>query len=307
MGKYGIYVFLCLITIIASVSAPAFLRPQNIKDILFLASFLGIVSIGQTFVILSGRVGLDLSVAAVMSTVAVIIAHLTGGKEALFLPVTGICLLFGATVGLCNGLLVTKRRVPPFMATLGIMIVLHGLRFIYTKGAPKGGFPPTLRFLGAGEIAHIPVPLIILAVLTAIAVIILKRTVLGREIYAIGGNLKTAFLSGHRVDFVVTVVYIISGLMAAIAGLLLGGWLDIADNWVGRGYELDSIAAAVMGGTSLHGGHGGVFGTIAGVFIIMILYNLVLVLGLPHETQIIVKGFVIILAASFWTIRSVSK
>ena len=300
--RYGIYIFLGLLFITASVVSPQFLNPQNLKDILNQAAALGMVAIGQTFVILIGGGGLDLSVASVMATVAVIMAHNTGGQDTLFLPVAAVCLFFGILVGWINGLLVTKRKVQPFMATLGVMIIVQGLRFLYTKGAPKGGFPPILRFLGTGDIGPIPTSILSLTVLMVMAVIVLNKTTLGRQIYAIGGNIETAFLSGYRIHLVITVVYMISGFCAAIAGLYLAGYVGISDNWVGRGYELDSIAAVVMGGTSFAGGRGGVMGTIVGVLIIIMLYNLVLLLHLPVQVQYIVKGAIIILAASFYAV-----
>jgi len=300
--KYGIYIFLVLLFATASLVSPQFLKPQNLKDILNQAAALGMVAIGQTFVILIGGGGLDLSVASVMATVAVIVAHNTRGQDALFLPVALVCLLFGLLVGLANGLLVTKRKVQPFMATLGVMIIIQGLRFLYTGGAPKGGFPPILRFLGTGDIGPIPTSILSLAVMAAVAVIVLNKTTLGRQIYAIGGNIETSYLSGYRIDLVITAVYMISGFCAAIAGLYLAGYIGISDNWVGKGYELDSIAAVVMGGTSFAGGRGGVMGTIVGVLIIIMLYNLVLLLHLPVQVQYIVKGSIIILAASFYAI-----
>jgi ribose/xylose/arabinose/galactoside ABC-type transport system permease subunit len=300
--KYGIYIFLVLLFVTASLVSPQFLKPQNLKDILNQAAALGMVAIGQTFVILIGGGGLDLSVASVMATVSVIVAHNTRGQDVLFLPVALVCLLFGLLVGLANGLLVTKRKVQPFMATLGVMIIIQGLRFLYTGGAPKGGFPPILRFLGTGDIGPIPTSILSLAVITAVAVIVLNKTTFGRQVYAIGGNIETSYLSGYRIDLVITAVYMISGFCAAIAGLYLAGYIGISDNWVGKGYELDSIAAVVMGGTSFAGGRGGVMGTIVGVLIIIMLYNLVLLLHLPVQVQYIVKGSIIILAASFYAV-----
>lgn len=300
--KYGIYIFLVLLFVTASLVSPQFLKPQNLKDILNQAAALGMVAIGQTFVILIGGGGLDLSVASVMATVSVIVAHNTRGQDVLFLPVALVCLLFGLLVGLANGLLVTKRKVQPFMATLGVMIIIQGLRFLYTGGAPKGGFPPILRFLGTGDIGPIPTSILSLAVMTAVAVIVLNKTTFGRQVYAIGGNIETSYLSGYRIDLVITAVYMISGFCAAIAGLYLAGYIGISDNWVGKGYELDSIAAVVMGGTSFAGGRGGVMGTIVGVLIIIMLYNLVLLLHLPVQVQYIVKGSIIILAASFYAV-----
>ena len=300
--KYGIFIFLVILFIIASLVSSNFLKAQNLKDILNQSASLGIVAIGQTFVVLIGGGGLDLSVAAVMSTSAVIMAHATEGQNALFLPVAGVCLLFGIIVGLTNGLLITKRKAQPFMATLGMMIIIQGFRFLYTTGMPKGSFPPILRFLGVGDIGPIPTSIISLATMVIIALIVLRKTTFGRQIYAIGGNIHTARLCGYNIDLIVTVVYAISGFMASVAGLYLAGWIGISDNWVGKGYELDSIAAVVMGGTSFEGGRGGVMGTIVGVLIIMMLYNIVLLLQLPVQAQYIVKGVVIILATSFYAL-----
>ena len=301
--KYGIYIFLIILFVFASIVSPAFLRPKNLTDVLHQAAALGILSIGQTFVILTGRGGLDLSVASVMATAAVIVAKNTGGQNELLLPAALMCLVFGVLVGLANGLLVTKRRVPPFMATLGMMIIIQGLRFMYTKGAPKGDFPPFLRYLGRGSLGPIPVSILSLAILTIIALIVMRKTLFGRQLYAVGGNIDTAYLSGYKTALIITTTYMISGFTAAIAGMYLAGWIGIADNWVGKGYELDSIAAVVMGGTSFQGGQGGVLGTIAGVLIIMMLYDLILLLHLPVQAQYIVKGAVIVLAASFYVRR----
>ena len=298
--KYGIYIFLAVLFLTASLLSPAFLKPQNLKDILNQSAALGMVSIGQTFVVLIGGGGLDLSVASVMATVSVIIAHKTGGQDALLLPYTMVCLLFGLIVGVANGLLITKRKVQPFMATLGMMIIVQGVRFLYTKGMPKGEFPPFLRFMGTGNVGPIPTSILSLAILVIIALIVLRKTTFGRKIYAIGGNVHTARLCGYNIDLIVTTGYMISGFFAAIAGLYLAGWIGYSDNWVGKGYELDSIAAVVMGGTTFEGGRGGVLGTIFGVLIVMMLYNLVLLLHFPIQAQYIVKGLVIILATSFY-------
>jgi len=256
--------------------------------------------LGQTFVILIGGGGLDLSVASVMATVSVIVAHNTGGKDALLLPYAGVCLFFGILVGVINGLLITKRRVQPFMATLGMMIIVQGLRFLYTKGMPKGEFPPFLRFLGTGSIGPFPTSILSLMALLIITLVVLRKTTYGRKIYAIGGNIHTARLCGYNIDLIITSVYMISGFFAAVAGLYLAGWIGISDNWVGKGYELDSIAAVVMGGTTFEGGRGGVLGTIVGVLIVMMLFNIVLLLHLPVQAQYVVKGLVIILATSFY-------
>jgi ribose transport system permease protein/inositol transport system permease protein len=298
--KYGIYIFLIVLFTVSSFLSPAFLTPENLRNIFTPAAALGMVAIGQTFVILIGGGSLDLSVASVMATVTVIVSMNTHGRDALLLPVSMACILFGILVGLGNGLLVTKRRVQPFIATMGMMVIIQGLRFLYTKGAPKGTFPPFLRFLGTGNVGPVPVSVLSFAFLLILAVIVLNKTLFGRKIYATGGNINAAAISGYNTDLIIISTYVISGFSAAIGGLYLAGWLGISDNWVGEGYEVDSIAAVVMGGTSFEGGKGNVIGTTAGVIIIATLYNLVLLLHFPLQLQYIVKGGAIILATSFY-------
>jgi ribose/xylose/arabinose/galactoside ABC-type transport system permease subunit len=240
-----------------------------------------------------------------MATVAVIVAMNTGGQDSLLPPIIAACLLFGIIIGLLNGLLIARGNVPPIMATLGMMVIIQGARFLYTKGIAKGTYPPLLRFLGTGFIGPFPTSIISLIILVALAAIVLNKTVYGRKVYAVGSNIRTAFLSGYNTDQIIISVYMVSGLTASIAGLYLAGWIGVSDNWVGQGYEVDSIAAVVMGGTSFEGGRGGVLGTIAGVLILVILYNLVLLLHLPVQAQHIVKGVIILMAASLYVRRKV--
>ena len=303
--KYGIYIFLAFLFVFSSLVSPAFLKAQNLINILNPVAALGMVAIGQTFVILTGRGALDLSVASVMATVAVIVAMNTGGQDALLLPVIIVCLLFGVLVGLVNGLLITRGNVPPIMATLGMMIIIQGGRFLYTKGIAKGTYPPFLRFLGTGFIGPFPTSIISLTIMIVIAAIVLNKTVFGRQIYAVGGNIRAAVLSGYNTNLVIVAAFMTSGFTASIAGLYLAGWIGVSDNWVGQGYEVDSIAAVVMGGTSFEGGRGGVLGTIAGVLILVTLYNLVLLLHLPVQAQHIVKGVIILMATSLYARRAI--
>ena len=298
--KSGIYIFLIVLFTVSSFLSPAFLTPENLKNIFTPAATLGMVAIGQTFVILIGGGALDLSVASVMATVTVIVSMNTGGRDALLLPVSLACILFGILVGLGNGLLVTKRKIQPFIATMGMMIIIQGLRFLYTKGTPRGSFPPFLRFLGTGNIGPVPISVLSSAFLLVLATIVLKKTLFGRKIYATGGNINAAVMSGYNTDLIIISTYVISGFTAAVGGLYLAGWLGISDNWVGQDYEVDSIAAVIMGGTSFAGGRGNVIGTVAGVIIIATLYNLVLLLHFPLQLQYIIKGGGIILAASFY-------
>lgn len=300
--KYGLYVFLILLLLIAVVVSPPFLSPRNIQNLLTEGAPLGMAALGQTFVVLTA--GLDLSVGSLMSSVAVIATSISP-DNVMILPIFLIAIAFGTLVGFVNGWLVTKRKVSPFLATLATMIVLQGLRFAWTKGAPLSGhLPPGFRVLGTGTLLSIPVNLWVLGFLIFVFAIVLYRSTYGRKLYLVGGNPRAAFLSGIHADRVIITAYIICAVLASIAGLFLVGYVGSVDNWVGKGYELDSIAAVMMGGASFQGGKGGIFGSMAGVLVLIVIYNLVLLLGFPIQTQLILKGLVIILAASFYLTRS---
>jgi ribose transport system permease protein len=252
-------------------------------------------------VILTG--GIDLSVGSQISLFAVLAAYIMNRDPSMIIPALVACVGLGAVFGLINGLLITKRKVAPFIATLGMAIVITGAQLVWTNGAPKGDMPDLIRFLGRGGVGPIPAALIVFTILSIVAAFVLRRTVFGRRVYAVGGNAEAARLSGTNTDRVIIGVYVISGVMAALGGIILGGFIGVSDNWVGKGLELDSIAAVVIGGTSLFGGRGGVSGTAAGVILLTILLNLVLLLGLPVEVQLVVKGLVIIGAVTVYTQR----
>jgi ribose/xylose/arabinose/galactoside ABC-type transport system permease subunit len=300
LSKYGIHIFLVLLIVISGIVSPAFLSANNISNMLLQAAPLGIVVIGQAFVIILR--GLDLSVASIMATSAVIATGFSG-VNADVPAIVAISLGIGVLTGLVNGLLVTKRDVSPFLATLATMIVLQGFRFAYTQGAPSGNVPPLFRVVGSETLYGIPYNLMLLAVLAVIFGLILARSRFGREVYITGGNPTTARLLGINADRVTIIGYIISGFLAAIAGLVLSGYVGIVDNWVGRGFELDSIVAAVMGGIALSGGRGTIVGGLVGAAILIVVFNAVLMFGLPVQLQIIIKGLVIVAAAAFYVRR----
>jgi ribose/xylose/arabinose/galactoside ABC-type transport system permease subunit len=206
----------------------------------------------------------------------------------------------GIAAGLINGFLVAKRHVSPFLATLATMILLQGFRFAYTQGAPSGNVPPLFRTLGSGKLDGIPLNFAILLILAMLLWIVLHRSAFGRRVFIVGGNPVTARLLGIRTDMVTIACYLISSGLAAAAGLILSGYVGLVDNWVGQGYELDSIVACVIGGVSLKGGRGSIAGALAGAAIIVVIANEVLLLGLPIQLQIIVKGIVIVLAAALY-------
>jgi ribose/xylose/arabinose/galactoside ABC-type transport system permease subunit len=278
--------------------SPVFFTTRNISTLLKQAASLGIVSVGQTLTILTG--GIDLSVASVMALMSVVSASLMEGQDSLFPSVALYCLAIAAAIGLVNGLLVTKLKIPAFIATLGMILVVQGIRFVYTGGSPRGSIPPVLRFIGGGMVGPVPAAVILWVVIVAVFVILMRRTTFGREMYAVGGNRSAAHLSGVNVNGIIIAAYTLCSTLAGVAGLVFTGYNGFADNWVGRGFELNSIAAVVVGGTLFEGGRGGVVGTVAGVLIITILFNLVLLLGLDEEYQRIVKGVAIILAVAMY-------
>jgi ribose/xylose/arabinose/galactoside ABC-type transport system permease subunit len=299
---YGIHLILLGLIVVTEILSPAFLTGNNISNMLLQAAPLGIVVIGQVLVILVR--GLDLSVASVMATAAVV-ATTFSGQDSDALPVFVVAISIGVLTGLVNGLLITKRNVSPFLATLATMTLLQGMRFAYTQGAPSGNVPPIYRVLGSQTFYGVPYNLMILVVLAAVFSVLLHRTTYGRRVYLTGGNPVMARLVGIHADRIIIASYVISGGLAALAGLIYSGFVGIVDNWVGRGFELDSIVAAVMGGVALSGGRGSIMGGLFGAAILVVVFNAVLMIGFPIEFQIIIKGIVIIVAAAFYVRKTI--
>lgn len=294
---YGIHLVLLALIVVTTILSPAFLTGKNISNMLLQAAPLGIVVIGQVMVILVR--GLDLSVASVMATAAVVATSFSGQNGdavAVFL----VAMAIGLMTGLLNGLLITKRNVSPFLATLATMTLLQGLRFAYTQGAPSGNVPPIYRVLGSQTFYGIPYNMMILIVLAAVFSALLHKSTYGRRVYLTGGNPIMARLVGINADRITIASYVISGGLAALAGLIYSGFVGIVDNWVGRGFELDSIVAAVMGGVALSGGRGSIMGGLLGAAILVVVFNAVLMIGFPIQFQIIIKGLVIIVAAAVY-------
>ncbi|MGA2480407.1 MAG: ABC transporter permease [Spirochaetia bacterium] len=271
-----------------------FFKPTNLLNIARGFSMLSIAAIGQTVVIIGG--GLDLSVAEVISTANVFAATFMAGNNALFLPITLLTLAFGAAVGLFNGTLVTRRNVPPFVATLGTSIVLRGIRLMWTQGLPQGHIPSNLSSLGVGATLGIPNLFFVFLVVAVLMALVLTRMGYGRRLYAVGTNGSVAVLSGIRRERTIVISYVICGISSAFVGILLGGYTGMSDQKIGEGYDLDSIAVAVLGGAAIGGGTGSVGGTVVGAVIILVLTNLSLLMGFPIQSQMVIKGLLIVLA-----------
>ena len=300
LGRYGMAFVLPALLGLGGLLSPAFVSPGNLSNLLLQFAPLAIVAIGQSFVMIVR--GLDLSVASMMATAAVIATSFSGADHDIA-GIFAVTALVAMAVGSLNGVLVTKRRVSPFLATLATMILLQGLRFAYTQGAPSGNVPPLLRVLGSGKLGGIPYNSLVLLGVAVVLGIVLHRSAFGRRIFIVGGNPLTARLFGIRADLITIACYLISSALAALAGLVLSGYVGLVDNWVGQGYELDSIVACVVGRVSLSGGRGSILGALTGAAVIVVIANEVLLLGVPIQAQMIIKGVVIVAAAALYSRR----
>ena len=293
--RLGPLLALLVLCVALALLSPDFLTVGNILDVMRQVSINAVISFGMTLAILLG--GIDLSVGSILAVSSVLIALLIKADYAAPLATLG-GILCGAFMGTLNGLLVTKGRVAPFIATLGMMTLLRGAALVLSQGSPISGFSSDFfAALGGGYLARIvPLPVVWMLALFAVFWFVLDRTVFGRHIYATGGNAEAARLSGIKTDRVQILVYTISGAMAAVAGVILASRLDSAEPTAGAGYELDAITAVVLGGTSLAGGRGWIFGTLVGALLIGVLNNGLNLLGVSAFYQQVIKGSVILLA-----------
>lgn len=295
-----------LIVIVLSLVSDRFLTVDNGLNVLRQISINLCLSIGMTLVILSG--GIDLSVGSVLALSGAIAAGLLknglglfgSGYMVEFTPLGAIVagVLVGAALGWFNGFVITRFGLPPFVATLGMLSIARGLTMLWTGGFPITGLGPEFGFIGTGYWLGVPMPVWISAALVAVFVVITKRTRFGRYLYAVGGNERAATLSGLNINRVKTTVYLLGGALAAVAGLMVTARSDAADPNAGTGYELNSIAAVVIGGTSLSGGRGSILGTVLGCLIIGVLDNGLVLLNVSAYWQQVIKGCVILLAVA---------
>ncbi len=291
--QFGTLIGLVVVMIVFWILSPYFLTVSNLLNIAEQTSINAIIAVGMTFVILTA--GIDLSVGSIVAFSGVVLAGvLHSGVSEPFAILAGLAA--GSACGLMNGLLISYGRLPPFIATLGMMSVARGAALFYTEGRPVSGFSPEFRFLATGEVFSVPAPVIVMIVIYLVAHFVLTRTKLGRYAYAIGGNEEAANLSGINTRVVKTVIYGLSGLLSGLAAMILTARLNSAQPIAGIMYELDAIAAVVIGGTSLMGGQGKISGTLIGAFIMGILRNGLNLLGISSFTQQIVIGSVIICA-----------
>ena len=301
-----IYCILCVILSVGAVVAPRFTSTENLTNILLQSVALGLVAIGQTVVIISG--GIDISIGATISMVAVYSSGLMAGTSdpLVFVPIMLAVVAMALTVGFINSLLVSRLRMPAFIATMAMGAVVQGVVLLYAK-RPMGKIAPQLSYFADGMIGPFPFAVLVLLLAVAVTYLLLNKTVLGRYIYATGGNERSARLSGVSTRRIITFCYLFSSLMAARSAFFLISRMGIGDPQVGgMNYDLfdpDSIAAVLVGGAALTGGRGSVFGTLAGFLIVSLLNNVFNLMQVSTFYQWLIKGIIILVAVAAYGIQ----
>jgi ribose transport system permease protein len=297
ISEFSLAIVFLFEVLIFSQLSPFFFSAENLLNVTLQASITAIIAAGMTFVILTA--GIDLSVGSLVAFAGVLTTSMLKISLPLYLvfPIAILGgILFGVVSGGIAGIFVTKFNITPFIVTLALMTIWRGASFVYTGGRPIWELPDSFSFLGAGRILGIPFPTIIMVIVFVVSHIVLTKTKFGRYVYAVGGNLEAARLAGINTNFVLTAVYVISGVLSAISGILLASRVNSGQPNAGLMYELDVIAAVVVGGTSLFGGRGTIIGTFIGAMLIAVLKNGLNLLNVGSYIQQIVVGVVILLA-----------
>lgn len=313
LAQYAPLIFLLVLMGVFAALEPRFLNPLNLFNVMRQVSIFGLLAIGMTFVILTR--GIDLSVGSLLAFAGLVAAAVAkGGFESRFAvgagaeaqgfgwPLAALAAIgVGMAAGLIQGLAITKLKVPPFVVTLGGMSAFRGAALLFAGGGPVSGFDAGYRWWGQGYVGPVPVPVIIFIGFAILAHIMLRYTRFGRQVYAVGGNPEAARLSGLNVDMITLKVYLIMGFMAGLGGFVLSARLNSAEAVAGLTYELTVIAGVVIGGTSLFGGVGTIFGTVIGTLLIGVLLNGLVLNNVSSYVQQIIIGVIIVFAVAFDT------
>ncbi len=297
--RLGLYPLATLAALVVAgalaVLEPNFYRPENLHILMQQFAVLGLVTLGQLLVLLVG--GIDLSVGAVMNASLIVIALMNQHHDHLVASLAA-CIALGAAVGLANGLLVSLRDVPPFAATLGMTACVEGAILVYTKGVPAGNIPSSLRPIALSGVGIVPYSLIICLCIATALTFLLRRGTFGRKIYAVGRSSEVARRVAISTTSVQVMAYVLCGILAALAGIILSAYVGYVDPKIGGDYNLQSIAAAVLGGVAFTGGDGGAIGALVGVLFLLVLLNVVTLSSLNPFTRLIVQGVVVLVAVS---------
>ncbi len=311
LARFAPTIFLIVLMLLFAIMEPRFLSSINLFNVMRQVSITGLIAIGMTFVILTG--GIDLSVGSLLAFAGLVAAAIAkGGMQDRFTVGEGVAgygwplaaagaILVGVAGGFIQGIAITRLKIPPFVVTLGGMSAFRGAALQFASGGPISGFDDNFTWWGQGKIGPVPTPVIIFLVAAVVAHIVLRHGRYGRKVYAVGGNPEAARLSGLNVDRIVLSVYLIVGFFAGLGAFVLAARLNSAEAVAGTGYELTVIASVVIGGTSLFGGSGTVFGTVIGSLLIGVLLNGLVLMNVSSYIQQIIIGVIIVLAVAFDT------
>jgi ribose transport system permease protein len=294
-----------LLYLASGLISPGMFQISQVINILQVAAFLGVIATGQTLALLVG--GIDLSVAGVVTMANIVSTSVMAGDNRTVLSGIAICLVLAAGVGLINGLMVTVIRVTPLVATLGMNSILFGLALVYTRGAPHGGISPNFAVFGQGHLMGVPVSTLCWLVIALIIAWVSRRTVFGRQLYAVGANPLAARLIGIPVRKIVSSAYVLSSVMAVLGGLLLTSYIGSPSLGIGDQFLLTSIAATVVGGTALTGGMGSILGTIGGTVFITELNSFTNIIRVSTGTQFVLQGAVIALSVVLYRLLGLTQ
>ncbi len=295
--KYGIFLALLLLVFYFTSVSNVFLTPSNLFNVARQVSFLGIAAVGMTFTLLLG--GIDLSIGSIISLVNVVCASLMVNHGISPFLACIISLVMSTLLGFLNGWAIANIGIPPLIVTLCAMTIWEGVAYILSKGLPIFGFPSSFSVIGQGYLGVVPVPVIIMIIVLIIGSIILNKTYFGRYFYAVGGNEDAAFLSGIVVKKVKYLAYTLSGFFAGVAGIVILSRTNSGQALAGKGFEFSVLTAIALGGVSVNGGVGKVFNIVAGVFIIGVLTNGLVIMNVSQYVQLVIKGLVLFTAVAF--------
>jgi ribose/xylose/arabinose/galactoside ABC-type transport system permease subunit len=299
LAANAIFVVLLVVYLAGVAASEAFLTPHYLFNVIRQVAPVGIAALGVTYVMILG--GVDLSVGAVISLAAVFCAVQMDGNAANIIPAVLLTCVIGLAIGGVNGVLIAYTRVSPFILTLGMAVVVYGLTQIYSGGTARGQVSPGFReFANSRLYDVVPVLALAFAVLAAIGLVVQKTTTFGRQLLLIGSNRQAAILAGLPVRRVTVIAYAVAGLFGALGGIALLARSGVSSTSAGQGLEFQVLAAVVLGGTTFEGGRGGVAGTVAGVLVLVMAFNLVNIVGLSYHMQLVVMGAIIILASALY-------
>ena len=303
--KFGIYILLAVVFVVFAVAAPNFLSAKNVINIVRQCSMFGIVVVGVSMVMIGG--GMDLSVGSQMAVDGMLVGYMMV-NSGLPIPVAIVAtIVIGCVMGAINGLVAVKLHIMPIIVTLGTMLILEGVAYLITGGYPITGMPEAFTVIGQGYLGIIPIPVIIFAAFVIFGWVVMNKTYLGREIYALGGNREAARLAGINVDRLTIIVYTFCGFAASIAALIMVGRTNASQPGAGSSYAFDCMTAACLGGVSIAGGEGKISGTVVGVLILGMLDNGLVLMSVNSNWQSVIKGLILLAAVAIDCYQVVNK